>query len=96
MTTASPRTKVTIALFIPRCLAIFMAEAFSQDRLASASTRPGGFGGRSPRPHVLSSLEADCKLEGKARANLLERVDMRARLATEGPRLAVMQIQSCR
>ena len=31
MITASRRAKATIAFFIPRCLAIFIAQAFSQD-----------------------------------------------------------------
>jgi hypothetical protein len=31
MITASRRAKATIAFFIPRCLAIFIAQALSQD-----------------------------------------------------------------
>jgi hypothetical protein len=34
MITASRRARATIALFIPRCLAIFMAHALSQDHFA--------------------------------------------------------------
>jgi hypothetical protein len=34
MITASRRASATIAFFIPRCLAIFIAQALSQDHLA--------------------------------------------------------------
>src|SRR3974390_1099083 len=33
MTTASRRSRATMAFFIPRCLAIFIAQALSQDHL---------------------------------------------------------------
>jgi hypothetical protein len=37
MITANRRARATIAFFIPRCLAIFIAQAFSQDHLAERS-----------------------------------------------------------
>ncbi len=38
MITASRRAKATIAFFIPRCLAIFIAQALSQDHFAERSS----------------------------------------------------------
>src|SRR5207245_7752796 len=38
MITASRRASATIALFIPRCLAIFIAQALSQDHFAECAS----------------------------------------------------------
>src|SRR5262249_10388523 len=38
MTTASRRARATIAFFIPRCLAIFIAQALSQDHFAERTS----------------------------------------------------------
>jgi hypothetical protein len=38
MMTASRRASATIAFFIPRCLAIFIAQALSQDHFAERSS----------------------------------------------------------
>ena len=38
MTTANRRASATIAFFIPRCLAIFIAQALSQDHLAECTS----------------------------------------------------------
>jgi MT-A70 len=41
MITASRRASATIAFFIPRCLAIFIAQALSQDHLVARTLAPG-------------------------------------------------------
>jgi hypothetical protein len=38
MITASRRASATIAFFIPRCLAIFIAQALSQDHFAECAS----------------------------------------------------------
>ena len=60
MITANRRAKATIAFFSPRCLAIFIAQALSQDHFAERTNRIWAVHHINPSLRAISGLMHRC------------------------------------